>query len=249
MDRSRSFPRLIAAWSAVALLALSTTGCGGGNSARATDYSRVPTATAPATIPEPIFPTGKGVALAGGLRYTVQSGDSPSSIASKFGIGVDELMAANDISDPTKLYVGQVLVIPGGATPQTRASTPTSTPSRRTGTPSPTARAGTTPTPSPAAAGARRTPSATEQIYIVQSGDNASTIAARFGITVEELAQLNDTTVDGLRRLSVGDELIVPAGQSEPSPTLSEPESSPTVPPPVEPSATQAPVATATPLP
>jgi LysM repeat protein len=44
--------------------------------------------------------------------YTVQEGDIPVTIAEKFGISVEALLEANDITDPTSLAIGQVLVIP-----------------------------------------------------------------------------------------------------------------------------------------
>jgi LysM repeat protein len=44
--------------------------------------------------------------------YTVQEGDIPVTIAEKFGISVEALLEANDITDPTSLKIGQVLVIP-----------------------------------------------------------------------------------------------------------------------------------------
>ena len=49
-----------------------------------------------------------------------------------------------------------------------------------------------------------------ERTYAVQSGDIAADIAASFGITLEALAAANDTTVDDLRELVVGDLLIIP---------------------------------------
>lgn len=45
--------------------------------------------------------------------YTVKAGDSLSSIAAQFGISQSVLAAANNITDPDKIYVGQVLKIPG----------------------------------------------------------------------------------------------------------------------------------------
>jgi LysM repeat protein len=44
--------------------------------------------------------------------YTVQEGDIPVTIAEQFGISVEALLDANDITDPTSLKIGQVLVIP-----------------------------------------------------------------------------------------------------------------------------------------
>jgi LysM repeat protein len=48
----------------------------------------------------------------GEQTYTVQDGDNPASIAAQFGITAEELMAANGITDPTSLLVGDVLTIP-----------------------------------------------------------------------------------------------------------------------------------------
>jgi LysM repeat protein len=56
-------------------------------------------------LPEPT-PTAEPV------TYVVQQGDYPGLIASKFGISVEALMEANGITDPRRLSIGQVLVIP-----------------------------------------------------------------------------------------------------------------------------------------
>lgn len=55
-----------------------------------------------------------------GDTYVVKSGDTLSGIAAKFGVTVKQLQEWNNISDPNKIYVGQVLKI--------KASTPPSTP-------------------------------------------------------------------------------------------------------------------------
>lgn len=54
--------------------------------------------------------------------YTIQAGDSPAAVAEKFGIPVERLLEANNITDPNSLQAGQVLVIP------TPADSTTSTP-------------------------------------------------------------------------------------------------------------------------
>lgn len=51
-----------------------------------------------------------------GDAYTVQDGDTLSSIASENGVSVDELAAANDIADVSLIIPGQELSIPGGVT-------------------------------------------------------------------------------------------------------------------------------------
>jgi len=52
-------------------------------------------------------------AQANGPVYIVQSGDTLSSIAARFGVSIDDLMSANGIADPNLLSAGQQLVIPG----------------------------------------------------------------------------------------------------------------------------------------
>ena len=44
--------------------------------------------------------------------YTVQSGDTLSAVAMRFGKSVDELVQANRLVDPDQLQVGQQLTIP-----------------------------------------------------------------------------------------------------------------------------------------
>lgn len=48
-----------------------------------------------------------------GPVYIVQPGDSMSLIASRFGVTLADLMAANNISDPNNLAAGAKLIIPG----------------------------------------------------------------------------------------------------------------------------------------
>jgi len=49
-----------------------------------------------------------------GINYTVQPGDTLSSIAQKNGARLQDIVNANKISDPTKIRVGQTLFIPLG---------------------------------------------------------------------------------------------------------------------------------------
>ncbi len=48
--------------------------------------------------------------------YWVEWGDNPASIASRFGVGVDELLAYNDIDDPLNIQEGDRILIPATAT-------------------------------------------------------------------------------------------------------------------------------------
>jgi len=54
-----------------------------------------------------VRPTATPAAL-----YTVQPGDTLSDLAERFGTTVDELVAANGLTDPNDLQPGQTLLIP-----------------------------------------------------------------------------------------------------------------------------------------
>ncbi len=47
--------------------------------------------------------------------YVVQRGDTLTGIAQKYGISLDQLMAANKITDPALIQIGQTLTIPDGS--------------------------------------------------------------------------------------------------------------------------------------
>ena len=46
------------------------------------------------------------------LRYTIQSGDTLSSIARRYNTTVDELVRLNNIQNPNRIYAGETLLIP-----------------------------------------------------------------------------------------------------------------------------------------
>lgn len=69
----------------------------------------IPGEGGPAPPPPP--PPGDG---GGTGSYTVQPGDTLSSIARRFGTTWPDLAALNNISNPNVIHVGQVLQVPGG---------------------------------------------------------------------------------------------------------------------------------------
>lgn len=80
----------------------------------------VPTnGTTPTTTPTTGTPTVTPVPGCSGTSYTVVFGDTLFSIARRFGVTVEAIMAANGISNPNIIYAGRVLCIPttGGVTP------------------------------------------------------------------------------------------------------------------------------------
>ena len=121
-------------------------------------------------------------------EYTVVKGDTFSGIAKKSGVTVKAIKEANPGVDPTKLKVGQKLVLPASATP------PAAAPS--------------------AAAAAPVGAASNEQVYTVKSGDTLTKIATHLGTTVKAIRAANSLKTD---KIKVGDKLKVPAKASAPA--------------------------------
>ena len=77
-------------------------------------------ACAPEVKPEPPTVSSTAVAVSEAEQedeefrdtYEVVRGDTLIAIADRFGVDLNDLVRENNIADPTKIYVGQILLIP-----------------------------------------------------------------------------------------------------------------------------------------
>ena len=60
--------------------------------------------------------TALSMVAAAGSSYVVKGGDTLSQIAEQFDTSVAAIVAANDIANPSRIYVGQELIVPGSDT-------------------------------------------------------------------------------------------------------------------------------------
>ncbi|MFH8252330.1 LysM peptidoglycan-binding domain-containing protein [Microbacterium sp. B2969] len=141
------------------------------------------------TVPAAAAPAAPA---AGSGTYTVQNGDTLSSIAARNGLTVQALFSANGLGWSSIIYPGQKVVIPGAS--GGAASTP----------PAP---------PAPAA------PVASSGTYEVRKGDTLTSIAQRNGLTVQTLFALNGLGWSSIiypgQKLTVA--AIVPAAATAPA--------------------------------
>jgi LysM repeat protein len=203
LSRQPSWPRRLSALALIAAIPIALAACGGGSAEDDTiDLDAVPTATLPAELPEPLIVGGGAVLPGGGATYTIQSGDTFSSIAAQFDTTVEQLIAANPGVDPRGLVSGDTIRLPepadGQPPPPPPADEPTTAP-EPTDEPEPT----NTPEPPPT-----NTPSPLGQSYTIQPGDIPVDIATRFGITVEALLAANPGMDSG--NLQVGQVIVIP---------------------------------------
>ncbi len=126
------------------------------------------------------------------ITYVVQAGDTLSQIAVDHNTTVAAIAQLNGITNPRMIFVGQRFRIPSAE----------GTPVSQTGE---QAQEETTPTPQPTPT---PLPTAVPITHVVQFGDTLYQIAARYGVSIVELAQLNGIT--NYDQLSVGQVLTIP---------------------------------------
>lgn len=130
-----------------------------------------PAAAAPAAAP-----------AAGPGTYTVKPGDTLRGIAIARNSSTAAIAAANHITDPNKLSVGQVLRIPAVGGTAARAAAGTAKPAARKAT----------------VAASR---------YAVRQGDTLSGISRRTGVSVQQLMRANGMSTPNLR---AGSSITIP---------------------------------------
>lgn len=78
--------------------------------------------------PEGLVPLETSLPTPTPFTYTVQQGETISSVALKFGVSIDELLAANPDVNPNTMSIGTVLQVPSKPENPTGEATPTPAP-------------------------------------------------------------------------------------------------------------------------
>lgn len=171
------------------------------------------------------------------FTYTVGEGDTLFSIALKFEVSPNEIVAANTLADPNAVFVGQQLLIPGYQPSAASAGGSAST--AAPGAPAiHVVRAGEVLSviaetygvslddliaanritdPNLVSPGtelvipgltAAELEAANQIVHVVQAGESLGTIAARYGISADAIIEANGIANPNLIR--VGDRLVIP---------------------------------------
>ncbi|MGH2445740.1 MAG: lytic transglycosylase [Candidatus Limnocylindria bacterium] len=137
------------------------------------------TAPTPATGAAP--PAAATPAVPSARIHTIGAGEHLTGIALRYGVTVSAIAAANGIGNPSRIYAGQALTIPG--VPAPKAAVPA--PPARTAPPAPAAR-----------------------IHAIATGENLIGIARRYGVTVSAIAAANG--IVNPSRIFAGQRLTIP---------------------------------------
>jgi len=114
--------------------------------------------------------------------HTVTRGETLSGIAKRYNTTVAQIVSANSLKNPNRIYVGQKLTIPAGNGAASSAQQSTSRATASTGT-------------------------ATATTHTVARGETLSSIAKRYGTTTANLAALN--SLANPNRIYVGQKLTI----------------------------------------
>ena len=150
--------------------------------------------------PEPVAPAPATAVAPMGRVHVVLAGENLTRLARKYETTIAAIAAANAITNPSRIYPGQRLRIPGAPPPASAPAVPA-------------------PAAAPAAATApRETPTAT---HVVARGENLTRIARRYGSTVAAIAAAN--RIGDPSRIFAGQRLTIPAASVAPRAAASAP--------------------------
>jgi LysM repeat protein len=114
--------------------------------------------------------------------HTVRAGEHLTRISRTYGVTIAEIVAANDLADPSRIFAGQRLTIPGVAAAPAK--------------------------PKPAAAAPAPAPASKARVHAVRAGEHLTGIARAYGVTIAAIAQANDLADPS--RIFVGQRLTIP---------------------------------------
>ena len=182
-----------------------------------------PGATATPVLPEPTTaPPIPTTAPSAGVQHVVASGETVETIASQYGVTAAEIIAANNLTDPDLIRVGDVLIIPGVTTPASQEGVHVVREGETLGyiaslygvTAEAIAAANGIVNENLISVGQRliipggSTSQTGGQTYVVQEGDTLTTIAAAFGTTEQAIVSAN--SLANANMIYVGQSLLIP---------------------------------------
>ncbi|MCC6696334.1 MAG: LysM peptidoglycan-binding domain-containing protein [Candidatus Hydrogenedentes bacterium] len=142
--------------------------------------------------------------------HRVKPGEFPSKIAQNYGVTLDQLLAWNNLTKKSIIRAGDELVLypPAGSAPAERVEVAKSTAPERV---QPEA-----PAPEQAPAPAAET---TKKTHTVSSGETASTIAAKYGMSTNDFLRMNNLTKSSV--LQIGQKCAIGEGSAPAAATAS----------------------------
>lgn len=142
-------------------------------------------------------------------HYTVRHGDTVSGIAAHYRLSTASVLALNGLSWKSTIFPGQILKL-------TKAKTVTPPPKAPVTPAAPTPPVATPPASPPKSTAPVSTSTSTTK-YTIKSGDTVTSIAKKFGTTVQAILTANKLTAKSI--IYAGRTLIIPVKATSTAPT------------------------------
>lgn len=151
--------------------------------------------------------------------HIVLPGENLFRISQQYGVDVDTIAQANDITNTWRIYAGQKLIIPDLSAPaDTTADTTTDTSAETSGDAAPIIvqpAESSSDTSADSADAALAAPTPEPEYHVVTYGQSLAQIAQSYHMSLEQIAKLNDITNPDL--IYAGQKLIVTPGSADSS--------------------------------
>lgn len=144
--------------------------------------------TEPTEGSEPTPPDTETVTGPPATTHVVQAGETLLTISQIYGVTIQDIAVANNLTNVNILSVGQELTIPEPGFAESQAAEP--------------------PTDDTGAEGGETAPTTPEQLHVVQRGDTLYSIGRAYGFTIDELVAYNNLANPDA--LQIGDEIRIP---------------------------------------
>lgn len=131
--------------------------------------------------------------------HEIKSGDTLYGIAIDYGVTLDDLYAANNVTDPTGFHVGDKLIIPNSGDAAAAA-------------PAAAAAGGAVTAPTPDLSQPQPIVVRAQEVYRVQPGDSLDDVASKHNVSSKDLKAFNPGLGDGAE-LKAGQELVIRPAQ------------------------------------
>jgi LysM repeat protein len=138
-------------------------------------------------------------------HYTVERGDTVSGIAGRYHLSTASVLALNGLSWKSLIFPGQVLKL-------TKTATAPKPPTPVKSAPKPSAPVVKAPPKTPTKA-----PSTASTKYTIKSGDTVTSIAKKYGVTIQAILTANKLTISSI--IYAGRTLVIPGSSSATKPT------------------------------
>jgi LysM repeat protein len=150
-------------------------------------------------LPASASPTTPTAPAGSARAHTVRAGETLTHIAARYGVTIGAIARANGLADPSRIYAGQRLTIPGSGS------------------------GSAAPSPSPASppSAAPSAPPGSARSHTVRAGETLTHIAIRYGVTIRAIAKANG--IADPSRIYAGQRLTIPgsgSGSAAPAPSV-----------------------------